>query len=186
MRVTGGQIRGRVLAAPKNLEIRPSSNKVREAIFNIIGQDLSGSRVLDLFSGTGLLGIEALSRGAVLADFVDHAKQSLALIKKNLALCGYEHSGQICKWDLSKGLPKNPPFLDATYDLVFLDPPYRSHPASGLIEALSVSSRLAPGALIVLETGKTAETKHVLPLQLIKTRIYGDTKLSIYKKKDPL
>ena len=185
MRVTGGQIRGRVLAAPKNLEIRPSSNKVREAIFNIIGQDLSGSKVLDMFSGTGLLGIEALSRGAVLACFVDNAKQSLALIKKNLALCGYEHSGQICKWDLSKGLPENRPFLDATYDLVFLDPPYRSHLAAGLIEALSVSERLEPGALIVLETGKTAEARHVLPLQLIEARIYGDTKLSIYKKKDP-
>ena len=185
MKITGGQIRGRTLAAPKNLEIRPSSNKVREAIFNIIGQDLSGSRVLDLFSGTGLLGIEALSRGATLADFVDDAKQSLDLIKKNLALCGYEHSGRICKWNLSKGLPKNRPFLDATYDLVFLDPPYRSHLAAGLIEELSVSARLEPGALIVLETGKTVETRHALSLQLIKTRIYGDTKLSIYKKKDP-
>jgi len=185
MKITGGQIRGRVLAAPKNLEIRPTSNKVREAIFNIIGQDLSGSRVLDMFSGTGLLGIEALSRGAVLADFVDNTKQSLALIKKNLALCGFEHSGKICKWDLSKGLPGNRPFLDATYDLVFLDPPYRSHLAPGLIEALSVSERLGPGALIVLETGKTAETRHVLSLQLVETRIYGDTKLSIYKKKDP-
>ena len=185
MKITGGQIRGRTLSAPKNFEIRPSSNKVREAIFNIIGQDLSGSRVLDLFSGTGLLGMEALSRGAALADFVDHAKQSLELIKKNLALCGYEHSGRICKWNLSKGLPKNRSFLDTTYDLVFLDPPYRSHLAAGLIEALSVSEQLEPGALIVLETGKTAETRHAFPLQLIETRIYGDTKLSIYKKKDP-
>ena len=185
MKITGGQIRGRVLAAPKNLEIRPSSSKIREAIFNIIGQDLSGSKVLDMFSGTGLLGIEALSRGALLADFVDNEKQSLALIKKNLSLCGYEHSGQICKWDLSKGLPGNRPFLDATYDLVFLDPPYRSHLAAGLIEALSVSARLEPGALIVFETDKTVETRHALSLQLIKTRIYGDTKLSIYKKKDP-
>ena len=185
MKITGGQIRGRVLAAPKNLEIRPSSNKVREAIFNIIGQDLSGSRVLDMFSGTGLLGIEALSRGATLAVFVDDAKQSLSLIKKNLARCRYENSGQICKWDLSKGLPEKGPYLDVTYDLVFLDPPYRRHLAAGLIEELSASARLAPGALIVLETGKTAETKHVLPLHLLETRIYGDTKLSIYKKKDP-
>ena len=186
MRVTGGQIRGRVLAAPGNLEIRPSGNKVREAIFNIIGQDLSGSKVLDMFSGTGLLGIEALSRGAAHADFVDYAKQSLSLIEKNLALCGYQHSGEIHKWDLSKGLPGNRLFLDAAYayDLVFLDPPYESHLAPGLIEALSVSERLEPGACVVLETGKTAETKHILPLQLTVTRIYGDTKLSVYKKKD--
>ena len=177
-------MRGRILAAPKNLEIRPSSNKVREAIFNIIGQDLSGFRVLDLFSGTGLLGIEALSRGADRAVFVDHAKQAVALIKKNLQLCGYEHAGLICKWNLSKGLPRSTPFLNTTYDLVFLDPPYRSHLAPGLIDGLSRSGQLAPGALIVLETAKTVEARHALSLHLIKTRIYGDTKLSIFKKKE--
>ncbi len=185
MKITGGQIRGRCLAAPKNLDIRPSSNKVREAIFNIIGQDLSGSRVLDMFSGTGLLGMEALSRGASLAVFVDHARQSLALIKKNLALCEYEHLGRLCKWDLSKGLPKNRPFIDTTYDLVFVDPPYRSHLATGVMEELSVSKQLASGALMVLETGKVSDIKQFLSLQLIDTRNYGDTKLSFFRKKDP-
>lgn len=184
MRITGGQIRGRRLAAPKDLDIRPSSNKVREAIFNIIGQDLSGSRVLDLFSGTGLLGMEALSRGAVLAVFVDHGAQALALIRKNLALCGYEPSGRICKWNLSKGLPRIRPFLDTTYDLVFLDPPYKSDLATVLMEELSVSERLEPGALIVLESAKTAEEKHALPLPLIETRFYGDTQLRFFRKED--
>ena len=184
MKITGGQIRGRRLAAPKNLEIRPSSNKVREAIFNIIGQDLSGSRVLDMFSGTGILGLEALSRGATLAIFVDHARQSLSLIGKNLALCGYEHLGHLCNWDLSKGLPRSRPFIDTTYDLVFLDPPYGSHLATGVMEKLAVSEHLEPGALIVLETGKVADTAQFLPLQLIETRIYGDTKLTIFRKKD--
>jgi 16S rRNA (guanine966-N2)-methyltransferase len=184
MRITGGQIRGRRLATPKDLEIRPSSNKVREAIFNIIGQDLSGSRVLDLFSGTGLLGLEALSRGAALAVFVDHGAQSLALIRKNLALCGYEHSGRICKWNLTKGLPRNRLFLDTTFDLVFLDPPYKRGPAAGLMEELSISKQLSPGALIVLESAKTVETKNALSLPLIETRIYGDTKLSFFKKGD--
>ncbi len=182
MKITGGEIRGRTLAAPKNLEIRPSSNKVREAIFNIIGQDLSGSRVLDLFSGTGLLGIEALSRGAALALFVDRAKQSLALIEKNLALCGYEQSGHICKWDLSRGLPKSRPFLNTTYDLVFLDPPYKSGPTAKLMKELSVSEQLEPEALIVLESVKTEETRHAL--SLLETRIYGDTKLSFFRKGD--
>ena len=185
MKVTGGQVRGRILATPKNLEIRPSSNKVREAIFNIIGQDLSGSRVLDMFSGTGALGIEALSRGATFAVFVDHAKQSLALIEKNLALCGYEQSGHVCKWDLSKGLPKSRFFLDATYDLVFLDPPYRTDLAAGLLEKLSGSEQLEPGAIIVYESARTVETSHIVPLQLTETRIYGDTKLNILRKKDP-
>jgi len=185
MKVTGGQVRGRILATPKNLEIRPSSNKVREAIFNIIGQDLSGSRVLDMFSGTGALGIEALSRGATLTVFVDYAKQSLALIEKNLALCGYEQSGRLCKWDLSKGLPKSRSFLDATYDLVFLDPPYRTHLAAGLMEKLSGSAQLEPGAIIVYESARTVEISHIVPLQLTETRIYGDTKLNILRKKDP-
>jgi len=185
MKITGGQIKGRVLSAPKNLEIRPSSNKVREAIFNIIGQDLSGTKVLDMFSGTGLLGLEALSRGAVLAVFVDYAKQSLALTQKNLALCGFEQRGRLCKWDLSKGLPRTRHFLDATYDLVFFDPPYRSHLGAGLIEKLSVSAQLAPGALIILETGKDSDPEQFPALNFIETRIYGDTKLHIYKKKDP-
>ncbi len=185
MKITGGQIRGRVLAAPKNFEIRPSSNKVREAIFNIIGQDLSGTKVLDMFSGTGLLGLEALSRGATLAVFVDHARQSLALTKKNLALCGFERLGRLCKWDLSKGLPRKSPFLDAVYDLAFFDPPYRSALGSELIEELSVSAQLAPGALIILETGKDSDTKQFSALDFIETRLYGDTKLNIYKKKDP-
>ena len=184
MKITGGQIRGRRLAAPSNLKIRPSSNKVREAIFNIIGQDLSGSRVLDLFSGTGLLGMEALSRGATLAVFVDHGKQALALIKKNLELCGYEQAGRICKWNLAGGLPKNHRFLNTTYDLVFLDPPYKEGPAAALMDELSVSKQLEPGAFIVLESAKTIETKHALSLPLVGTRVYGDTKLSFFKKED--
>ena len=184
MKITGGQIKGRILAAPKNLDIRPSSNKVRAAIFNIIGQDLSGTRVLDLFSGTGLLGIEALSRGAVLGVFVDYAKQSLALIRRNLLLCGYERKGSICKWNLAKGLPKNRAFIAAKYDLVFLDPPYGSHLIAGLISELARSARLAPGALIVLETGKDSTVLSCSPLILAETRSYGDTKISIFKKED--
>ena len=184
MKITGGQIKGRILAAPNNLDIRPSSNKVRAAIFNIIGQDLSGIRVLDLFSGTGLLGIEAMSRGAALGVFVDHAKQSLALIRKNLSQCGYEHKGAICKWDLGRGLPKNRAFLGTAYDLVFLDPPYGSRLVEGLILELARSERLAPGALIVLETGKESTIFPCPPLILVETRIYGDTRISIYKKED--
>jgi 16S rRNA (guanine966-N2)-methyltransferase len=85
MRITGGEVRGRRLESPKGMAIRPTSDRVREAIFNIIGQDLSGLNVLDLFAGTGSLGIEALSRGALHALFVDNSQKSINLIKKNLA-----------------------------------------------------------------------------------------------------
>ena len=100
MRITGGQVRGRILASPQGLKIRPTTDRVREAIFNIIGQDLSGLKVLDLFAGTGCLGLEALSRGALSALFIDNSQQAIKLIKKNLALCGYQTSGTVLRRDL--------------------------------------------------------------------------------------
>ena len=93
MRITGGQTKGRLLAPLKDIQIRPSSDKVRESIFNIIGQDITDQKVLDLFAGTGSLGIEALSRGAIGALFIDNSPQCIKLIEKNLKLCGYEPSG---------------------------------------------------------------------------------------------
>ena len=107
MRITGGEARGRHLESPKGMAIRPTSDRVREAVFNIIGQDLSGIRVLDLFAGTGSLGIEALSRGASHAFFVDNSQKSIYLIKKNLVLCGYQDSASVVKINLRHGIPRN-------------------------------------------------------------------------------
>lgn len=184
MRITGGHMKGRMLAAPRNLNIRPSSSKVREAIFNIIGQDLSGMCVLDLFSGTGILGIESLSRGAACAVLVDQAKQSISLMKKNLEISGYAHAGLICKWNLSRGLPRNRLFSERIYDLVFMDPPYGSPLVTGLMEELSSLDQIAPGALVVLETEKGKRLKPFSSLNLMEIRHYGDTNLGIFKKKD--
>ena len=104
MRITGGEKRGRRLASFKGSRIRPTSDRVREAIFNLLGQQMRGYRVLDLFAGTGALGIEAISRGARDAVFVDHSPEALQLIRKNLSLCGYEGRARLLRRDLSKGL----------------------------------------------------------------------------------
>lgn len=181
MRITGGRIKGRVLASPRGVKIRPTTDKVREAIFNIIGQDLSGLRVLDLFAGTGSLGFEALSRGALYSFFIDNSQQSINLIKKNLVLCGYRGSGTISKADLNKGIPRNHPLLRDTFDLVFLDPPYQRGYISPLLYKISAGTMLSPISRVVAESSKT----EILPvstkkLEMTDTRLFGDTRITVY------
>jgi 16S rRNA (guanine966-N2)-methyltransferase len=185
MRITGGRAKGRVLSTPKGLLIRPTSDRVREAIFNILGQDLSGLSVLDIFSGTGSLGLEALSRGAGYAVFIDRLRESIDLIEKNIDLCGYRDSGVTLRRDLSRGLPREHPLLTKQFDLVFLDPPYAKNLATPILTGLSKGKRLSNAARIVVESGKDAS----LPLsfsglEMVDSRVYGDTKISIYEVRD--
>ena len=126
MRITGGHSKGRHLAPLKGLSIRPTSDKVRESIFNLIGQDLSGLNVLDLFSGTGSLGIEALSRGASWVLFIDNDPQSLNTIRKNLTLCHFEKMGALLKKDLRGGLPWKHPLMKKTFIESYIVPLIRS------------------------------------------------------------
>jgi len=173
MRITGGLCKGRILSTPKGRFIRPTADRVREAIFNILGQDLSGYHVLDLFSGTGCLGLEALSRGAKDVVFIDNLSESIDLIKKNLVLCGYQGSGVILKRDLTRGIPRGNASLDKVFDLVFLDP---------LLEEISTGERLSDVARVVIETAKTARLPvSFSDLETVDTRNYGDTKISIYE-----
>ena len=181
MRITGGQVKGRRLASLKGLDIRPSSDKVREAIFDIIGQEITVFQVLDLFAGTGSLGLEALSRGASRALFIDNSQQSVGLIKKNLILCGYESSGSILKKDLTRGLPWKYSLMKKKYNLVFFDPPYGKDLIPPLLRELIEREILAPSSCVVAESSKV----DILPatlgkLQLVTTRIYGETKIGIY------
>jgi 16S rRNA (guanine966-N2)-methyltransferase len=181
MRVTGGSLRGRALAPFQGTRIRPTADKVREAIFNLIGQDLEGVKVLDLFAGTGSLGIEALSRGAQWVLFVDHSPASLRLIRRNLLLSGCERLGEGIQRDLSQGLPKRCELLKGEIDLVFIDPPYGKGYIPPLLGELFSGGILKDGSLVVVESAKDEH----LPdpsgdLELVKTRTYGDTKISIY------
>jgi 16S rRNA (guanine966-N2)-methyltransferase len=183
MRITGGELRGRRLASFKGTLIRPTSDKVREAIFNLIGQEARGYRVVDLFAGTGALGIEALSRGARECLFVDNSLQALKLIRRNLALCGYEARATILKKDLAGGLPAGmgQPVGRGGVDLVFADPPYRKGYLAPLLRDLSASSFLSPDATVVVEAGKEERLPDGLGnLSAVKTRVYGDTVICIY------
>ncbi len=181
MRITGGKSKGRTLASPKGMDIRPTTDKVREAIFNIIGQDMAGLYILDLFAGTGIFGIEALSRGAQHTIFIDNSQQSIKLIKKNLAICGFQDSGTVLRRDLKKEIPLHPPELQKHVDLLFLDPPYKKGLIVPLLEKISSADILSKGSRIVAELSKN----EILPspignLEIADTRLYGDTRINIY------
>jgi 16S rRNA (guanine966-N2)-methyltransferase len=185
MRITGGRCKGRRLSLIKGLRIRPSSDKIRETIFNLIGQDNTGNIVLDLFAGTGSLGLEALSRGALRAVFIDNARASIETIQKNLILCGLEESSFIVKWNLKRGLPDNPNVSGKRFDLVFIDPPYRKDLIPHTLSELSKCGVLASSSRIIAESLKD----DILPNEIddlykFDERFYGDTKLSLYKYKE--
>lgn len=157
MRVVGGRLRGRTLSAPKSQAIRPTADRLREALFNILahayGDPVTGARVLDLFAGTGALGIEALSRGAAFALFVDDGAEARALMRENVAALGLGGSSRVFRRDATKLGPVHP--LES-FSLVFLDPPY----GRGLAEEALASARaggwLTPDALIVVEESTKA------------------------------
>ena len=182
MRIVAGRFRGRALAAlgkgDPAAHLRPTSDRTRESLFNILaggrfGDPVTDARVLDLFAGTGALGLEALSRGAAFATFVDDGMKALGLIRQNIALCGAEAETRIVKRD-ARRLPPNE---DAPYDLVFLDPPY----GKGLGE-IALSNALAQGwiakdALIVWE-----ESAAIAPpdgVEVLDSRRYGDTVITL-------
>jgi 16S rRNA (guanine966-N2)-methyltransferase len=125
MRVVGGSLRGRVLAGPKSAAIRPTADRLRESLFNILahayGDPITGARVLDLFAGTGALGIEALSRGAAFALFVDQSAEARALLRENVTALGLGGNSRIFRRDATKLGPSHP--LEP-FSLAFLDPPY--------------------------------------------------------------
>jgi 16S rRNA (guanine966-N2)-methyltransferase len=181
MRITGGERRGRRLASFQGSRIRPTSDKVRGAIFNLLGQDMTGFRVLDLFAGTGALGIESLSRGATEAFFVDCSPEALQLVRRNLSLCGYEGAGVLLRKDLSRGIPFEQFPVESGFDLVFADPPYRKGLLLPVLQGLSGMGILSSTGAFVAESSR----EETLPenagrLSLAKDRVYGDTRVFIY------
>ncbi|MBU4033405.1 MAG: 16S rRNA (guanine(966)-N(2))-methyltransferase RsmD, partial [Proteobacteria bacterium] len=166
MRIISGSARGRKLLAPGQLFgdlIRPTSDRAREAIFNILAAKIADARVLDLFAGTGALGLEALSRGASLAVFVDGQRSVTELIQRNITLCGFSERATVLQRDLARGLS----FLTAIqplpeFDLVFLDPPYGSTFAQRGLEYLADGTFLGAKAIIVLEDAAKAQYPETL------------------------
>jgi 16S rRNA (guanine966-N2)-methyltransferase len=185
VRVTGGSVRGRRLATFKGTDIRPTSDLVREAVFDLLGQDLSGTRVLDLFAGTGSLGIEALSRGAEEAVFIDSSLKAIELIHKNLKLCRFKDSGFVLRKNLGRGLSIPHPALQRRFAVVFLDPPYGKGFIVPLLEELERRGLLGPASRVVAQSEKTENPPEVVGnLKKDKTRIYGATRITVLENEE--
>ena len=185
MRVTGGSVRGRRLATFRGGDIRPTSDMVREAIFDLLGQDLSGKRVLDLFAGTGSLGIEALSRGAAEALFIDHSLKAIELIHKNLKRCGLEGAGFFLRRNLSRGLFQRHPAFTKPFDLVFLNPPYGQGLVVPVLKELDQAGMLGSSSRVVAQNEKREDLpEDVGTLKRVKVRIYGATRISVFKNEE--
>jgi 16S rRNA (guanine966-N2)-methyltransferase len=182
MRIVGGRLRGRALAAPKSQAIRPTADRLREALFNILvhayGDPVTGARVLDLFAGTGALGLEALSRGAAFALFIDDAAEARALLRENVAALGLGGVTRVFRRDACKLGPAHP---IEPFSLAFLDPPY----GRGLAEATLASARaggwLAPAALIVVEEAADAAFAAPEGFDELERRRYDDTALIVLR-----
>jgi 16S rRNA (guanine966-N2)-methyltransferase len=182
MRIVGGRLRGRALAAPSSQAIRPTADRLREALFNILihayGDPVTGARVLDLFAGTGALGLEALSRGARFALFIDDAAQARALIRDNVTALGLGGATRIFRRDATKLGEAGP--VDP-FSLVFLDPPYGCGLAERALAAARGGGWLMPDALLVVE--EAAEARFAPPAGFIEAerRRYDDTELIVLR-----
>jgi 16S rRNA (guanine966-N2)-methyltransferase len=179
MRIAGGRLKNRPLHAPAGRATRPTSDRVREAIFNVLvhgveGFALEGARVLDLFAGTGALGLEALSRGARFALFVDESAAARAAVRRNAETL--DVTGQIKIWrrDATKLGPCAPL---APFNLAFIDPPYGRGLGEAALAQLIAGGWLAPDAVVVLEEAEKAAVAVPDSLDLLDSRAYGDTQV---------
>jgi 16S rRNA (guanine966-N2)-methyltransferase len=180
MRVIAGSHRGRRLSAPQGTSLRPTSDKVREALFSILGPRISGSRFLDLYAGTGAVGIEALSRGATVVTFVESDPKAMQVMRKNLTACGMLEQAELRK-EPTETFLRQWQWQNAPYDVVFADPPYADAEAVKLVLASWTIGLLAPDAVMVIEQDARAE----LPAATDQARFtrryrYGDTALFLY------
>jgi 16S rRNA (guanine966-N2)-methyltransferase len=182
MRVTAGADRGRKLRAPRGATTRPTGAKVREAIFNILGP-LSPDGVLDLFAGTGALGIEALSRGASHATFVERDHRALAALHRNLREFDLLDRARVLDTSVAVALQRLSEDGSAKFTWVFVDPPYASGDASSALALLSGGQILADGAVVIVEHDRhNLPTERVGAIEMVDRRFYGDTGLSFYRR----
>ncbi|MBF0400351.1 MAG: 16S rRNA (guanine(966)-N(2))-methyltransferase RsmD [Magnetococcales bacterium] len=189
VRISGGLFRGRLLHLPNDGWIRPTMGRVRESLFSMLARHVIGATSLDLFAGCGLLGLEALSRGAQTTFFVDIERKAVQSIEKNVTLCGvHGHSvilqgdalhphtlDQITAWTTQRADGHQP------FNLVFLDPPYRRGLVTSAVQRLAQSTLLAPGAIIVAEQEAETEPEASSPWQLLQNRRYGDTRIIFWQ-----
>jgi 16S rRNA (guanine966-N2)-methyltransferase len=182
MRVVGGRLRGRNIGSPSSKEIRPTQDRLRESLFNILmhayDNPVDGARVLDLFAGTGALGIEAISRGAAFALFVDNGAEARALLRNNVESLGLGGVTKVFRRDatnLGAAYPVEP------FSLVFLDPPYGMGLAPKTMSSLRAGRWLLPDALVVVEESKAAALSTPEGFQELERRAYDDTEFVFFR-----
>jgi 16S rRNA (guanine966-N2)-methyltransferase len=180
MRVIAGSLKGRRLKTPRWEGLRPTSDKVRETLFNILSPRIGGAHVLDGFAGAGALGLEALSRGAAHVTFVDWDRRAVALVKENLALCGVRGGYTIHRDDLVRALRHLAP--EEYFDVALLDPPYGASDVTAALDATAM--RLAQNGVLVLE--HATRCNPAVPPILVRTRDVksGDSTLTFFVRKD--
>ncbi|MBR1218699.1 16S rRNA (guanine(966)-N(2))-methyltransferase RsmD [Bradyrhizobium sp. U87765 SZCCT0131] len=182
MRVVGGRLRGRTIASPTSRDIRPTADRLRESLFNILahayGDPVEGARVLDLFAGTGALGIEALSRGAAFVLFVDNGAEARALLRQNVEALGLGGVSKVYRRDATEPGPAHPM---EPFSLAFLDPPYGKGLADKAVVALRDGGWLGPGALVVVEEAKAAGFAAPEGFEELERRAYDDTEFFIMR-----
>lgn len=180
MRITGGIHRGRVLKVPEGMEVRPTQDRVREALFNILMHDIAGARFLDLFAGSGAVGLEALSRGAASVTFVELSARHISFIRSNAAML--KLAPEIVQADAYRYVSE---FSGAPFDIAYADPPYALGEERGFAEMLgALSSRgvVRPGGLFIAETVSRKAVADEPGWDLCRDRAYGKTRLLIWKR----
>ncbi len=176
MRIITGSARGRRLMAPVGTDVRPTAEVTKEAVFSAIHFEVAGARMLDLFAGTGQMGLEAISRGARSVTFVENSRSSLEALRANIAACGFEQQCRVVAMEAIGFLKLG----GGEYDIAFIDPPYNQ----GLVQAALplVATQMAPSGVILCETDRHEELpKEVGSFRLIKTRRYGKAMIHTYR-----
>jgi 16S rRNA (guanine966-N2)-methyltransferase len=174
VRIIAGQFKGRRLKAPSWEGLRPTSDKLRETLFNILAPRIAGARVLDGYAGTGAIGIEAISRGAAHVVFVEQNRRAAALIEQNLAVCGVRQGYTIQCGEIVSALRRMPP--DERFDLILLDPPYDADRVADALAA--AAARLADGGVLVLERATRRAPEVPEPLTRVRDVKSGDSTLT--------
>ena len=179
MRVVAGTAKGATLFSPRGTKIRPTSDYVKENLFNIIGDDVRGAAFLDLFAGTGAIGIEALSRGAVAATFVDISRVSVDLTKKNLGKVRLSEKSRVIQADVLAAVKR---LSGQKYDIIFLDPPYFDGFVEKTLEEIHRAAILADGGCIIVEAGQPFVIPQPEGFVIYKDREYSGTKLIFLRR----
>ena len=179
VRIISGSAKGRVLKSPKGMLTRPTLDRTRESLFNILANgELEGANILDIFAGTGALGLEALSRGAAHGVFIDHYTQQL--IKQNAALCGVSSQCEVLRMDVTKALTH---LQGRQFDYIFADPPYNKNLVNDTIALICQYDLLAPHGLLLMERSKDEDIAASLLYEVIREKSYGkDTRITFIRR----